>query len=74
MKEKGIKMEIRKVYKTSKGTFESKEKAKVNRAKVNCSDGRGGWWSEKEEIVEIWAIFDNHNEQVFALTPIDVKF
>jgi hypothetical protein len=67
-------MEIRKVYKTSKGIFENKEKAEKNRAKVNCCDGRGGWWKEKEDIVEIWAIFDSHNEQVFALTSIDVKF
>ena len=75
-------MEIRKVYKTSKGTFESKEKAKVNRAKVNCSDGRGGWWSEKEEIVEIWVLipdwdfdgdWDFSMPGAFILTPVNIR-
>jgi hypothetical protein len=67
-------MEIRKVYKTSKGIFENRDKAEANRVKITCNDGRGCSWKEKEEIVEIWVIFDYRNKQAFALTPIDFVF
>ena len=66
-------MEIRKVYKTSKGIYLTKEQAEKNRVKIPHSDHLL-CYKEREVVVEVWAIFDNHNEKIFALTPIDVKF